>query len=130
MRLILAITSPETRFAVDLVLSQEPSTHVVATASDIDGLLALLATVNSDLVIAEWSLPGQPMRTLLVHKATYTPPFIILSHDDTVRQAALNAGAAAFVVTGSRPETLLIAYRAVREQITAHQRSKVYHEQE
>ncbi|MCO5189686.1 MAG: response regulator transcription factor [Anaerolineae bacterium] len=129
MRLLIATTNSDTRFAVELLLSQEPSTKIIGTTSDTHGLTALLPTTQPDIVIADWNLPGQSMAEVLDEYRDTQYKFIILSNQDDERDTALAAGASGFVVTGSRPEALRATYRAVRHQSHTSQRSEILNEQ-
>jgi DNA-binding NarL/FixJ family response regulator len=129
MRLLIATSNSDTRFSVELLLSQEPGTHVIGTAGDTEGMLALISSTHPDMIIADWALPGQPMPGVLRRFRNSPQKFIILSNQDNVRDNAIAAGASGFVITGSRPEMLQAAYREVRHQSQTSQRSEIVDEQ-
>lgn len=116
MNVVLAVRQAHTRLALELVLCEEPGVTVVGTASESEGLLALMQTARPDLVVLEWGLPGRPAETLLeaARAGAGQVCFLVLGHDPAMRQSALTAGAWAVVLIGDPPELLLAALRQVR----------------
>ncbi len=116
MRILLAIEDSDLRLSIELMLSQEPSVRVVGVASQAEGLLALLDSARSELVILDWDLPGQPVTELMSHLQNHIPKihFIMLGRDPALKETVLQAGADAFVVKGDPPEKLLAAFRLSR----------------
>ena len=102
MRILLAIEDGDLRLSIELLLSQEPSVTVVGFASEAEGLLALLDSARPDLVILDWDLPGRPIIELMSRIRTHfqTVRFIMLGKEPASKEAALLAGADAFVVKG------------------------------
>ncbi len=109
MRIVLAIRESELRLALELLISQEPGVKVLGTASDVDGLLALVHTNHPDLLLLEWTLPGRPIGEVILEVKTIerAPKIVVLSSDPKTREIALEAGANDFVLKGSPPEHVI-----------------------
>ncbi len=116
MNVVLAVRQALARLALELLLSEEPGVTVVGTASETEGLLALIRTARPDLVLVEWGLPGRPAPDVLAETQALARPirFLVLGRDPHLKQPALQAGACAFVLVGDPPELLLAAVRQVR----------------
>jgi len=122
MRVLLAIEPTDLRLALELYLSEEPGVTITGTASEAASLRAVLPTTLPDLLILDWALPGHPPASLVAEakSAGFRPQVIVIGKDLEAKQAALAAGADAFVMTGDSPEQLLTAVRRVRtERITS-----------
>jgi DNA-binding NarL/FixJ family response regulator len=112
MRVLLADDQPKVRSALRLLLEQEPELSVVGEAATAEGLLAQVRAAHPDLVLLDWELPGlQAAHPLLPALRALNPclSVIALSGRPEVYQAALAAGADAFVSKGDPPERLLSA---------------------
>jgi DNA-binding NarL/FixJ family response regulator len=68
---------------------------------------------HPDLILLEWELPGQPGEGLLAELGTLNDGsrVVVLSRQPEARQAALAAGAEAFVSKADAPDKLLAALR-------------------
>jgi DNA-binding NarL/FixJ family response regulator len=119
MRVLIADDQPQVRSALRLLLNHEQGVRVVGEAGDAEQALELAAAQRPDLVLLDWELPGQgtlipatgsPER-LLPALRTCCPraKVVALSGRPEARQAALAAGADAFVSKGDPPERLLAA---------------------
>jgi DNA-binding NarL/FixJ family response regulator len=128
MRVLVADAQMKVRSALRLILEQELGLSVVGEASEVKGLLAQAKTIQPNLVLLDWELPGQPPdsstvleRGLLTSLRTSCPHLkvIVLSGRPEVRQAALAAGADAFILKGDSPEQLITTIRqlVVRKMI-------------
>jgi len=115
MRLLLADDQPKVRSALRLLLEQEPDLCVMGEATGTEDLIAQMAESCPDMVLLDWELSGQQPADLLkaLHKCCPRLLVIVLSGRPEMRQAALAAGAHAFVSKGDPPEQLLAALRAV-----------------
>ena len=111
MRVLLADDQSKVRSALRLLLEQEPELSVVGEATDADELLAQAETVCPDIVLLDWELPGLSRNDVLSTLRARWPRLkvIALSGRPEARQAALDAGADAFVSKGDPPEQLLVA---------------------
>jgi two-component system response regulator DesR len=114
MRVLLADDQARVRFALRVLLAQQPGIEVVGEASSADGLVALLRTTRPDLALLDWELPGlaeggglSALRKLCPRLAV-----TVLSNRPGARRAAQVAGADAFVSKGDPPERLLAAIQA------------------
>ena len=85
--------------------------NVVGEAIEADELLAQVETARPDIVLLDWELPGLPRHDVLPALRARCPRLkvIALSGRPEARQAALAAGADAFVSKGDPPEQLLAA---------------------
>ena len=108
-----------------MVLEQELGLSVAGEASEVEGLLAQAETIQPNLVLLDWELPGRPVdsstdlrRGLLAVLRTSCPHLkvIALSGRPEARQAALAAGADAFVLKGDNPEQLITTIRQLVEE--------------
>ena len=113
MYVLLAIQDPDLRLAMELLLHEQPGFSIVGVTSEAQGMLALARVTCPELVLLDWNLPGPPVNQALAEmKSTETPPrFVVLGKRAEDERCALEAGADAFVVKGSPPETLLAALR-------------------
>ena len=125
MRVFLADDQAKVRSALRLLLDQEPGFHVVGEAAETEDLLAQVKVTNPDLILLDWELPDHSVPysladsgcRLLSSLHTYYPGLrvIALSGQLEAHQAALAAGADAFVSKGDPPERLLATLRVIRE---------------
>jgi len=114
MRILIADDQERVRFALRILLTQQPGLQVVGEASNGEVLLAQAGTVAADLALVDWELPrlaeagGLPA----LHRSSPALQVIVLSSRPGVRQAALAVGGAAFVSKGEPPERLLTVIRS------------------
>lgn len=124
MRVLLADDQAKVRSALRLLLDQLPDVEVLGEAVDGTGLLDWLKAAHPDLVLLDWELPGLPTADPLRHLHDQRPGLqvVALSSHPGARQAALQAGADAFVSKGDPPEQLLAAVQHCCEKRakTAH----------
>ena len=128
MKILLATEDPDLRLSMELVLSAEPAVTVVGSASESEGLLALIKSTQPAIVLLDWGLPSRPLAGIITeaYHQNNTARFIVLGPSPAERKPALSAGASAYVVKGEPPEQLLAAFRATRKQtmITPAKRSQ------
>ena len=114
MRIVIATEDSNLRIAIQLMLSEEPGINILGSASDCDGLLALVKSTLPEVVLLDWELPGCKMGDTLQHiKTIQSDPeifLIILSRKRSMKKNALEAGADAYRVIGDPPEKLLEAF--------------------
>ena len=123
MRILLADDQPKVRLGLRLLLEQEPDMTVIAEAADFGSLLPQVEESQLDVVLLDWSLPGSAAAEQLtaLRQACLQVAVIVLSAQPGVEEAALAAGADAFVSKADPPEHLLAAISsATRERATAH----------
>ena len=113
MRVLIADAHSEVRWALRTVIREEPGLTVVGEVSDSEHLITQARTLQPDLIILEWELPNRSSEELLVLLAAlnHGSQVIVLSRRPEARQAALDAGAGAFVSKADAPEQLLAALR-------------------
>jgi len=121
VKIVLATADSNLQLSLGLSLSEEPSVTIVGVTSEAESLLALIKFTRPDIVVADWDLPGRPLAELLdeAHTNGGKPKWIVLGPSTTVREPALQAGAAAFVVRGDPPEVLLRAFRLTRTRLSS-----------
>jgi DNA-binding NarL/FixJ family response regulator len=111
MRILVADRQPRVRFALRVLLEQQPGFEVVGVAADIQELLVQAGRTSPDLVLLGWELPGlAAVDSLLALRQIRSDLMVIaLSGRPEARQMALDAGANAFVSKSDPPERLLDA---------------------
>jgi DNA-binding NarL/FixJ family response regulator len=109
MRILLADDQPKVRLALRALLERQPGLNVVGEAIDAQDLLLQMEDICPDVVLLDWELPGVGVVDLLsaLRRACPDASVIALSGLVRARQAALAAGADAFVSKGEPPERLL-----------------------
>jgi two-component system response regulator DesR len=113
MRIVLAIGDANLRLALDLMLSEEPGAEIVATASNSEGMIALVKTLQPEVLMLDWELPGKPIHELLLEitQQPIQPKILVFGKRAALKETAISAGAHAFINKGEPPEKLLAAYR-------------------
>ena len=117
MRILIGDAQSRVRFALRVMLTQQPGLRVVGEAASGQELLALTKAVAADLVLVDWELPGLTEAGGLpaLRNESHAVQIIVLSSRPGVRRAARAAGADAFVSKGDPPERLLAILRRCRE---------------
>ena len=113
MRILIADDQERVRFALRVLLAQQPGLQVVGEASNGEALLAQAGAVAADLALVDWELPRLAEAGSLpgIHRSVPALQVVVLSSRPGVRQAALAVGGAAFVSKGEPPERLLTVIR-------------------
>ena len=111
MRILLADDQPRVRFALRVLLEQQPGFEVVGKAADAQDLLVQVQATYPDLVLLGWELPGLAATDSLSALRGICPHLVViaLSGRPEARRAAMAAGADAFVSKADPPERLLAA---------------------
>jgi DNA-binding NarL/FixJ family response regulator len=111
MRVLIADDGSKVRFALQVLLDCQPGLEVVGEAICAEDLLAQVKATRPDLVLLGWELSGldalgsvSTLREACAHLMV-----IALSGRPEAREAALQAGADAFVSKTAHPEHLLAA---------------------
>jgi DNA-binding NarL/FixJ family response regulator len=96
-----------------MYLRQEPGIYIIGMAVEAQGLLAQVEATQSDVVLLDWHLPGQPVTDVLadLKKLGQRPQIIVLSVRPEVESEAMVAGADAFVTKAASPEGLMAILR-------------------
>ena len=112
VRILVADNDARVRSALHTLLKQEPGL-VISECSDLESLVVQIKEFKPDLVLLDWELRGRPATALLfaAHAGNYRPKTIVLSGRPESEQAALDAGADAFVSKADPPERLLDTLR-------------------
>jgi DNA-binding response OmpR family regulator len=109
MRVLVADGRAEVRSALRLLLQEKLFRSDVREVTQGAALLEAVRTTHPNLLLLDWALmhgSAGPTMVGLRHLAPHLP-IIVLSAEPEVRQAALDAGAWAFVEKGEPPEQLL-----------------------
>lgn len=113
MQVLLADDQAKVRSALRLLLEQQEDVEILGEAVDATGLVDWVNAVCPNLVLLDWELPGRPAAALLPLLRRHCPGLrvIALSGRPEARQAAMEAGADAFVSKGDPPECLVAAMK-------------------
>jgi len=116
MQIVIAGTQAVTRRAMNLLLVTRLGVEVVGEAGDESELMNLVKANRPDLVLLEEDLPGAQLGDLIpaLRGLEFNPAVIVLDERPETEQAALAAGADAFVYKGDHPNNLLVAIEAIR----------------
>lgn len=120
-RVYLADAKPEERSALRLLLL-DLGMEVVGEAADWATTLAQAPTSRSDMLLVDWDmLPGSSGAALgeLRKVCPAALVIVLISHLDARAQAALSAGADAFISKGETPEGVAQRLRTVAESVPA-----------
>lgn len=110
MRILIADHQPKVRFALRVLLGRQPGLTLAKEASDAVEALTEAMNTCPDIVLLAWDLPGRQELKLIPALRRICPnvEIVALSSRAENRQAALKAGADAFVCKGDPPEQLLL----------------------
>jgi DNA-binding NarL/FixJ family response regulator len=113
MRILIADDQDRVRFALRVLLTQQPALQVVGEAAHGAALLAQARVTAPDLALLDWELPGlvEAGGLDVLRKTVPQIRVVALSSRIGARSEALAAGADAFVSKGDPPERLLAAVR-------------------
>jgi DNA-binding NarL/FixJ family response regulator len=116
MRILLADRQPKVRFALRALLEQKPGIKIVGEAIDAEDLLAQVKATQPDLIMLDWRLRNLAAIDLMPALRRICPnvTVIVLSGQPETRQAALSAGADAFVSKTSSPDQVLATINSLR----------------
>ena len=116
MRILVADNQPKVRQALRVLLEQQSGLEVVGEVAGGEELLAQVEATRPDLVLLHWRLRGWLADDSLPDLRETYPDLavIVLSGHPEVGEAALMAGADAFVSKADPPELLLEAIARVK----------------
>ena len=119
MRILLADDQPRVRFGLRLLLDREPDLDVIGEATEAETLLAQLETIQPDVVLLDWELPGLAVMGGLPALRTVCPQLVVIALSGRLEAnwAALSAGADAFVSKSKPPSQLIATLRAISEEV-------------
>lgn len=119
-RVFLADSIPEERSALNLML-RDLNMDVVGEAADWETTLAQAPLSRSDLLLVDWGiLSSEPNEALkeLRKACPATLVIVLISHLNARQQAALSAGADAFISKNESAERVAERLRTVVEKIS------------
>ena len=113
MRIVIATGDTDLRLAIQLMLSEEPGLNIIGSASECDGLNALVKSTHPDSVVLDWSLPSCNIEEVLQDLKAVMPELalIIICRQPRMKETAMLAGADEFVLIGDSPDKLLEVFR-------------------
>jgi DNA-binding NarL/FixJ family response regulator len=118
-RVLLAAPQPDVRAALRLLLL-DLSMEVVGEAADWSLALALAPETRPEMVLVDWELiPKDSGHTLAQLKAAYPPAAVVvlINQLDDRQQAAMSAGADAFISNGEMPDRVAQRLRAAAGRV-------------
>ena len=127
-RVYIADAKPEERSALRLVLLDLKMT-VVGEAADWATTLAQAPVSRTDMLLIDWDLlPNSPAAALdeLRRNCPAALVIILISHLDARQQAALSAGADAFISKGESPERVAQRLLAVAAGVRDRPEAQLY----
>jgi len=119
IRAYIADARPEERSALRLLLL-DLKMEVVGEAADWSTLLAQVPICRIDILLVDWDLfPSEPSAAVKELRKVCPAALVIvlISHLDARHQAALSAGADAFISKGEMPDRVAERLRAVAASI-------------
>ena len=118
-RVYVADARPEERSALRLLLL-DLKMEVVGEAADWFTTLVEMPTSRADMLLVDWDLlPNSPTAALeeLRRACPAALVIVLISHLDARQQAALSAGADAFISKGETPERVAERLRTVAASV-------------
>ena len=114
MRVLIADGRPKVRFALRILLEQQPNICVTAQVARPQELVIKTQETSPDVLLLSWDLVGPETGDLITTLRTHCPDLqiVVLSGRPEARCNALQAGADAFVSKTTPPEHLLAAISA------------------
>ncbi|MEJ2170326.1 MAG: response regulator [Desulfobacterales bacterium] len=119
IRVLLAAPQPDVRAALRLLLL-DLSMELVGEAPDWPTILALTQEVRPDMLLVDWELITVESGNTLTQLREACPAavvIVLISHLDARQQAALSAGADAFISKGEMPDRVADRLRAAAELV-------------
>ena len=111
MRILITGRWADGRSALELFLKGKPDLVVVGQARDIRTLLTRAEATQPDVILLDWTLCDRSPEVLIsaLHLLESRPRVIVINLAPESKQAALAAGADAFVLRADPPKRLLLA---------------------
>jgi DNA-binding NarL/FixJ family response regulator len=112
-RVVIADDNPSVREGLREVFAAESDFALVGTASDGAEALRVIRDAKPDLVVLDSDMPRQSGMDVLraVHESMPAAHVVMFTLDDSIREAAFGAGAAAVITKDTPIETLLAELR-------------------
>ncbi len=117
MRILVADSQSKVRHALCVLLKQQPGLDIVGEAASALEVLTQAEKCRPDLILLHWRLRDMTTLDLLPALRKNRPGLhlIVLSAQREACEAALDAGADAFVCKMDPPDRLLAAIQAIRQ---------------
>jgi two-component system NarL family response regulator len=120
IRIMIIDDHPVVRAGLTSMLSTQPGMHVVGSASSALEALALLETINPDVILMDLRMPGMSgLEAIRAINSRQNPPrIIVLTSFDTGEDIyqAVGAGAQGYVLKDTPQERLLEAIHQVNDK--------------
>lgn len=117
IRVLIVDDHPIVRKGLRLIISEEDDMKVIGEAEDSSRAMALILSVDCEIVILDLSIPGRGGMDILSEILRVKPklPVLILSvhPEDQYAVQALKAGAAGYMCKETAPEDLILAIREI-----------------
>lgn len=115
MRVLLADQRPDIRLALAILLNKEPGVTIVGCVSETEGLLALAQSTHPDIVLLDYSLPGNPTEDVLISLRRLDPhlKILLLCASTTSLSPTGQTNIDAIISKNDPPELLLEKFRAL-----------------
>lgn len=119
MRILLADHHAQPRWALKVLLEEEPDFDLIGEAADVCDLLALAEKQTPDLVLVDKELPGDSSENMIarLHALEPIPIVVVMSSEIENSRVSLKAGADAFVSKGDQPDWLLEKLHTYAKQV-------------
>ena len=108
-RILIADQRKKVRFGLQVLLQGQLGYPIIGFAADAQSLLGNLKTLNTDILLLDWNLPGMPSADLIrIIQENYPKVrILIMSANPDTKSDALSSGVEFFVNKGEAPSTLL-----------------------
>ena len=118
MRIILADHHELPRWALKLLIEEQPGLAVAGEALEAGEALRLVGEGKADLVLVDQDLPGSDTLELISQLHSLQPGLlvVVMSSQSEYGAAMINAGADAFVSKMDQPEALLATLVKMQEK--------------
>lgn len=118
-RVLLAAPQPDVRAALRLLLL-DLNMEVAGEAADWPATIALAPKTRAELLLVDWDLVTLEAGNTLAQLRAACPAavvIVLISQLDARRQAALSAGADAFISKGEMPDRIAARLRAAADSV-------------
>jgi DNA-binding NarL/FixJ family response regulator len=116
MRIFIASADKMFRFALQMLLEDEPGMVVIGMADRSDGLLTQVGAAQPEVVLLDWELTRSAPIALIgdLRRLEHPPQIVALSINPLVKETALAAGVNDFISKNVPPDELLPILRKIR----------------
>jgi DNA-binding NarL/FixJ family response regulator len=121
MRIFIASADQKFRFALQMLLEDEPGMVVIGIADRSDGLLTQMGAAQPEVLLLDWELTKQEPIDLIgdVQHLEHRPKIIALSINPQVKETSLAVGVNDFISKNVPPDDLLPILRKIRSAESA-----------